>query len=222
MKPTDPPRRDMAADHGGGHVYTPEEMHNVGVAHEGEDVNVRAILSFGGVIAVVTIVCGVIVWGFFVFLAKQAAGRDPHLSPLATPAAQMPRTTAGSPIFSKAPAAPLLTDEPAVLRALRASENATIHAYGWLDQQGGVARVPVEQAKKLLAEKGLPTRPAGPVDPRLGTHAPAYGEAASGRTIPTGARGAAAKPSPGEPAQGAPAQPNEPPQAPAGSGRGGA
>jgi hypothetical protein len=211
----------MAAEHGGGHAYTADEMHNEGVAHEDRDVDVRAVLTFGGIVAVVTIVCGVVVWGGFVFLEKQAAARDPRLSPLVRPAVQMPRTTAESPIFSKSASAPLVTDESAVLRTLHASEDSRIHAYGWIDERSGVAHVPIDQAKKLLVERGLPSRSTGAVDPRLGTRAPAYGEATGGRTIPTGEPAAAAKQAPGETGQGAPEPPKEP-QAPAGTGRGGA
>ena len=221
MKPTDPHGRNMAADPGGAHVYTAEEMHNDGVGHEDSDVNVRAILGFGGIVAIVTIVCALIVWGGFVFLEKQAAGRDPRLSPLVRPAVQMPRTTAGSPVFSRSTTAPLVTDEPAVLQTLRATENKQLHEYGWVDERSGVTRLPIEQAKKLIGERGLPSRSSGTVDARLGTHAPAFGESTGGRTIPTGAPAAAAQ-APGEPGHGAPELPKEPPQAPAGAGRGGA
>jgi hypothetical protein len=36
----------------------------------------------------------------------------------------------------------------------RVSEQAA--AYEWVDKQGGVARIPIERAKQLIAEKGLP------------------------------------------------------------------
>jgi hypothetical protein len=222
MKPTDPPQRNMAAEHGGGHAYTPEEMHNEGVGHEGSDVNIRAILGFGAIVAAVTIACSIIVWGVFVFLEKQAVARDPRVTPLAKAPVEMPRTTAASPYFSKTDGPPLVTDEPSVLRTLRESENARIHQYGWIDEKGGVARLPIDQAKKLIAERGLPSRTGGTDDARLGTHAPAYGESTGGRTIPTGEPGPAQKQPAGEPGQGAPQLPKEPPQAPAATGRGGA
>jgi hypothetical protein len=182
-------------------------MHNEGVAHETSDVNVKAIVAFAGIIAAVTIVSAVIVWGLFDALESQAAARDPKMSPLAVPATQMPRSTA-SPFFGGARQPQLVTNEPAVLRTLRQSEDKSLHEYGWVDQKAGVTHVPIDQAKKLLAERGLPARPGG-ADPALGTHAHAFGEATGGRSIPTGERPAAAPQAPEE-------KPAHPP-----SGRGG-
>lgn len=31
-------------------------------------------------------------------------------------------------------------------------------SYGWIDKQNGVARIPIERAKELIVEKGLPVR----------------------------------------------------------------
>jgi hypothetical protein len=206
MKPTDPrpPKAPaaQAAPHGGHHHYSAEELHNIDVAHEASDVNVRAVLGFAGIVAAVTIVCAVIVWGFFAVLESQAAARDPKLSPLTLPATQMPRSTAGSPFFSSAQQPQLVTNEPAVLGMLRQTEDKALHEYGWVDQKTGVAHVPIDQAKKLLVERGLPSRQGG-IDPALGTHAPAYGESTGGRSIPTGERPAAAQ----QPAQEKPANP---------------
>lgn len=195
MKPTSP-------GHGAPHYHhPPEEMHNEGVAHETSDVHVKAIVAFAGIIAAVTIVSAVIVWGLFNVLESQAAARDPKMSPLAVPATQMPRSTTASPFFGGAQQPQLVTNEPAVLRTLRQSEDKSLHEYGWVDQKTGVAHVPIDQAKKLLAERGLPARPGG-ADPALGTHAPAFGESTGGRSIPTGERPAAAPQAPEEkPAQ---------------------
>jgi hypothetical protein len=207
MKPTDP------AGHGAHHLhYSADELHNEDVGHEVSDIDLRAILGFAGIVVVVTVVCAVVVWGLFHMLESQAAARDPKLSPLAIPATQMPPRTTESPFFGAAPQPQLITSEPAVLRTLRRNEDTQLHEYGWVDQKAGVARVPIEQAKKLIAERGLPARSASP-DPQLGTHAPAFGEASGGRSIPTGERPAAAP-------QATPPAPKEQP-AHAPSGRGG-
>jgi hypothetical protein len=177
---------------GGHHHHPPEELINEGVAHETSDVNVRAILGFAGIIVVVTVVCAVIVWIFFDVLESQAAARDPKMSPLARPATQMPNTTTASPYFGGASRPQLVTNEPAVPKSLRQTEDKSLSEYGWVDEKGGVTRVPIDQAKKRLVERGLPSRPS-PADPALGTHAPAFGESTSGRSIPTGERSAAPK-----------------------------
>ncbi|MCC6849598.1 MAG: hypothetical protein IT294_13935 [Deltaproteobacteria bacterium] len=65
----------------------------------------------------------------------------------------------------KEPPAPRLQTDPRQdLVDLHAREAAAIRAYGWVDKQAGVVRVPVERAIALLAERGLPARPAAPKD----------------------------------------------------------
>ena len=42
--------------------------------------------------------------------------------------------------------------------------------------------MPIDEAKKLIVQHGLPVRASGAVeDAAIGTHAPAYGEASGGR-----------------------------------------
>jgi hypothetical protein len=164
------------------------ELHNEDVAHEHSDINVRSILTFALAVTIVGILAAAGMAGLFHLFQKQAAANEPRITPLAMPATKMPSTTAGSPVFSPAPQPQLLTNEPMALRQLHQTEDQQLHQYGWVDQNAGVARVPIEQAKKLLIERGLPAR-AGGVDPKLGTDAPAYGESSGGTAIPTGAAG---------------------------------
>ena len=190
-----------------------DELSNPGVAHETSDVNVRAILWFAAIVAITTIVCAVIVWGMFNLLESQAAGRDPKMSPLAMPAATMPRTTTASPFFGNGPSPQLMTDEPAHLAHQRLLEDTKLHQYGWVDEKTGVTRLPIDQAKKLLSERGLPARAAGS-GAWLGTHTQAYGEASGGRTIPSAEKPPAAAPPSGDAAPATPHAP-ETPKAPA-------
>lgn len=165
MTPTD-------RDAHGEHHYSDAEMHNPDVAHEEADINIRTVLSFAAGMAIVVALSAGLVGIVFRVLSNQAAANDPILSPLALPSGQNP------------PAPNLLTNEPAGLRSFHAEEDRTLEGYGWVDQSAGVARLPIEQAKKLIVERGLPSRASGAVeDPRAGTHAPAYGEASGGRNI---------------------------------------
>jgi hypothetical protein len=57
------------------------------------------------------------------------------------------------------PPAPLLQVSPGQeLIDLRAKEREIISSYRWVDQQNGVVGIPVEEAIKLLAQRGLPSR----------------------------------------------------------------
>ncbi|HEU4387604.1 MAG TPA: hypothetical protein VFV34_07390, partial [Blastocatellia bacterium] len=44
------------------------------------------------------------------------------------------------------------------MKDLRQSQEALLSSYGWVDQQAGIARIPIERAKELLLQKGLPSR----------------------------------------------------------------
>ncbi|MEP6918815.1 MAG: hypothetical protein ABJC89_24460 [Acidobacteriota bacterium] len=159
----------MSTDAHGHHAL--DDEHNDGVEHEHSDVNIRAILSFAVGLFVTVAVCAVIIKVMFVVMLRQADQRDPVLSPLARPAGQSP------------PDPVLVTDEPAALAKFRAQEAKTLESYGWVDQAGGVARVPIAEAKKLLLQHGLPARTEAAPNPLEGTHAYAMGEASGGKTI---------------------------------------
>ena len=155
------------------HHYTDAEMHNPDVAHEEADVDIRTVLSFAGGLTVVVLVSAALMWLMFQMLEAQAARNDPQLSPLALPAGQQP------------PAPRLLQHEPETLLKFRMEETKKLEGYGWVDEKAGIARVPIEEAKKLIVQHGLPVRASGAAeDPRIGTHAAAYGGASGGRTIP--------------------------------------
>jgi hypothetical protein len=179
-----------------GHHYTDEEMHNADVAHEHSDVNIRTVLTFAAALTVMVAVSAGLMYGLFVVLEKQAEKRDPPISPVATPANQTPRGPQ------------LLRDEPGNLRKFRQEEAAKLEGYGWMDQGAGIARVPVELAKKLVVEHGLPVRAGATADDTLGTHAPAYGEASGGRTIPVKHARPPAAPAGSEQQPGAPKPPD--------------
>jgi len=55
---------------------------------------------------------------------------------------------------------PLSVQEPVVLKAFRDGEDAALHHYGWVDQGSQVVRLPIDRAKDLRIERGLPVRPA--------------------------------------------------------------
>ena len=53
------------------------------------------------------------------------------------------------------PPAPRLQTLPAQdLAAVRAEEDRTLTTYGWVDEQAGIVRIPIDEAMKILAERG--------------------------------------------------------------------
>lgn len=174
-----------------GHRRSAEEMHNVDVAHEHADIDIQALLRAAVALAGITAAVFVLMAGLFKFLEGQAREDDASLSPLAAEATQMPARITGPVPFGSAPRPQLLTNEYSVLEQQRAMEEQQLSGYGWVNEQAGVARMPIAEAKKLLVERGLPARSAeaGATDPSLGTNRPATGESSSGRTADGPPRG---------------------------------
>ena len=84
----------------------------------------------------------------------------------------------------QAPPDPRLQTTPWTdLKTLHAEEFSYLHSYGWVDKDAGVAHMPIDKAKALLLQKGLPVRP-GPVDAVEGTSFAATGESSGGRNLP--------------------------------------
>ena len=122
-----------------------EDGTSVQAGHEKSDVSIGAIVKFGIGLAVAAAVIHVALWGLFEVLEAREGRRDAPLPPLA--AAGLRRT----------PPEPRL--EPDALlprRRMVAQENAALTAYGWVDRDAGIVRIPIERAMDLLVERGLP------------------------------------------------------------------
>ena len=54
----------------------------------------------------------------------------------------------------------LVESEPRVLAEFHRGEDALLTSYGWIEKDKGVVRIPIEQAMRIVAERGLPKFPA--------------------------------------------------------------
>jgi len=116
------------------------------VAHEHSDVNVRGILWFTAGLIGIAAVIHVAIALLFVAFERRTAAVDPQPAPLAQPSGQLPPS-------------PRLQTRPADdLKALRADEDALLQGEGQAGEQPGVYRIPIERAKELIVERGLPVR----------------------------------------------------------------
>jgi hypothetical protein len=64
-------------------------------------------------------------------------------------------------------------DERTEINDFRYQQDETLASYGWADQGGGVVRIPIDQAMKLIAQRGLPTIPQAGTAPAAGDNPPA-------------------------------------------------
>jgi hypothetical protein len=111
-------------------------------------VRVGRVALVAGALALTVVVAALALVGVFDFFANRASQADLAVPPLAQTA--------------QLPPAPRLQVAPATdLANLRATEQARLGSYGWVDQQAGVVHIPIERAMALIAQRGLPTRRPG-------------------------------------------------------------
>jgi hypothetical protein len=108
-------------------------------------------------LAGITLFCYAIVWGFYGFMESRAIANDPPRNALAAPATT-PTIVDGRIVSGVASPSPMLVDEPTNLRAFVAKERELLTTYGWVDQNAGTVRVPIDVAKDLVIAQGLPVR----------------------------------------------------------------
>lgn len=119
---------------------------------EGDGVSYSGILWFVVILTVTTLVCQALMWGMFAVLRDRESSQDLARSPLAVPQGQAPP---GPNLLAMLPNA---HGEPAALKDFRDKEEQVLHSFGWVDQNAGTVRIPIDRAKDLLLQRGLPTR----------------------------------------------------------------
>lgn len=125
---------------------------------EGDGVSYSGIIWFVVVLTVVTVGCQLLMWGLFAFMQNQVESTDVVRSPV-QPALVEPGIQDGRIVGSpERPQPSMLVDEPSVLLQFRQHEQELLTTYGWVDKNTGTVRIPIERAKQLLLERGLPTR----------------------------------------------------------------
>lgn len=125
---------------------------------EGDGISYVGLGWFVVILTVTTLVCMAIVWGMFEWMTSREASRDavraPLAAPVVTPTIQDGRVLLGG----TAPQPGVLVVESTVLQQFRDTEDAELTTYGWIDQNAETVRIPIDRAKALLLERGLPTR----------------------------------------------------------------
>jgi hypothetical protein len=126
------------------------QPHHADVSHEASDVNIRSILATGAGLIVLGAMVYFVVWLLFGFLnRRESAASTSPVYPLAVG------------LEDRLPPEPRLQANPKQdLRDLRESEGALLNSYRWVDKNGGVVRIPIDEAMKLVLQRGLPSRPA--------------------------------------------------------------
>ena len=126
-----------------------ESRDNVEVVHEESDVNVSAIIRFGIGLLVIGAVIHLFLWWLQGTYSRQSERAQTQVYPLA--AGQQDRL----------PPSPRFQDNPQQeLQDLHTKQKALLEGYGWVSKDAGVARIPIEDAMKIVVERGVPAREA--------------------------------------------------------------
>jgi|SRR5450432_160404 len=120
----------------------PRDAHGSRAPVYDRELNLRAILGFGGGVLVVTLLAMAVMWWMSDAFKRQEEAKDAAPSPLAE--AQL------DPI---PPGPRLQATPPRDMDELRKRDHEALTTYGWVDKSGGVAHIPVERAIEILAAK---------------------------------------------------------------------
>jgi hypothetical protein len=139
--------------------------HNPDVGFEREDLPPRGIFIFLIALAIGCVLVYFILRGMYSYMDAYENRHQPPQSPLVTQTSPDTRNVAPRDV-TKFPEPRLESNERLEINDFRLQEENTLHSYGWVNQQAGVVRIPIDRAMELLAQRGLPTRPkAGVVPP---------------------------------------------------------
>jgi hypothetical protein len=148
-----------ATDHNGHRWETPDVSHirNPETAHESSDVNVPLIARFIGILAASIVVIGLAMWAMFrYFEARERAAEARPTSVVGMGRDKLPP----QPRLQGAPGSEKLPLQE--MEEVRKKTEAILNSYGWVDKNAGVVRIPIEEAMRLVVERGLPVRQQTP------------------------------------------------------------
>lgn len=108
------------------------------------ELDLKSIIGFLVGLAGVTLIVLALMWGMGILFKKSEESHDRPPPPLAEALAD--------PI---PPGPRLQSNPPRDMDELRAQDRDALTTYGWVDQPGGVARIPIDRAMTIVVERGV-------------------------------------------------------------------
>lgn len=133
-----------------------ENQHHDHLEPESSSIKAKPVLVFLGVLAAATAFVFVLIFGLLrAFDMRREADTTPPVSRVELPDGQ--RKLPPEPRLQGAPG----PDGPSLLplddwKVYKEMTDKQVASYGWVDQATGIARVPLERAKEMVVEQGLP------------------------------------------------------------------
>ncbi len=117
------------------------------LAYEKADLQVGAVIKFGIGLAVAIAVIQLIIVGVYWWIAGHQKAAQPKLSPLVQQAhKQLPQN------LEQIPEPRLQAADTVDYAEWQKGQTNKLESYGWVNEKKGVARIPIEQAMKILAD----------------------------------------------------------------------
>ncbi len=129
--------------------------------YERRDIGAAGVLYFLAGLAVLGVLTYFLINGLHSYLTKKNAADQTAPSPLATNVPADTRhlsTDYHDYLKQNFPAPQLEIDERTQLDQIRMHEADTLSTYGYIDQNAGTVRIPIERAMQLIVQRGLPLR----------------------------------------------------------------
>jgi len=136
--------------------HTDQHAEPGGLPVEGDGINYRGIIWFVVVLAITTMASQLLMVVAFKYLDRDVRAHDTPRAPLAAPAGTRP--PGPNLAYMSFEAGQRSNSEPAILAAFRAAEEKKLTSYEWMDKSAGTVRIPIDRAKALLLERGLPVQ----------------------------------------------------------------
>lgn len=114
------------------------------------DISGRHVFFVGLGVLVGTWLFAGLLYFYFSFLAQERV----RVSPPPLPVARRPEALPPEPRLQQSP--------PRDLKALRTREDWELNNYHWIDKIGGTVAIPIEQAMRTVAERGIPPQKLAP------------------------------------------------------------
>ena len=135
--------------------------------YEKQDVEPGAIVRFGAILAVVTVLTAVLLWPVFSWLRGREASHDP-------PRAAHGPAGAGPPAARAAAAG---CRRRRTCRRRSATRSGALQTYGWVDEDEGIVHIPIDEAMRCAggAAQPLPRRRRFTVRDAFGRRSPRDG-----------------------------------------------
>lgn len=135
--------------------YSDDEIVNTETHHETSDVNVRALLWALVIFVVFAAVTHLVLYLQFHAYARYFRKDESQPLTMMAPPSNVPATPRLQP-FPTNSLPPYASTPVTDMNEMRSAYDQSLNTPGWIDQKKGVVRLPIDVAKQLVVQRGLP------------------------------------------------------------------